>query len=158
MLFTYPLMVVVQDISARIGRVTGQGIAGNLRQHYPNWILQPIVVLLFVANTLNIGADLGAMGEAVRLLVPHLPGWFWVISFGLACTLSQLFLSHQQYVGVLKWLTLVLLSYFGVLAVIHVPWKVVLKSLILPHWSLNSDSWLMVVAILGTTISPYLFF
>jgi Mn2+/Fe2+ NRAMP family transporter len=158
MLFTYPLMVVVQDISARIGRVTGQGIAGNLREHYPNWILQPIVVLLFLANTLNIGADLGAMGEAVRLLVPHLPGWFWVISFGLACTLSQLFLSHQQYVGVLKWLTLVLLSYFGVLAVIHVPWNVVLASLILPHWSLNSDSWLMVVAILGTTISPYLFF
>jgi Mn2+/Fe2+ NRAMP family transporter len=158
MLFTYPLMVVVQDISARIGRVTGQGIAGNLRQHYPNWILQPVVVLLFVANTLNIGADLGAMGEAVRLLVPHLPGWFWVIFFGLACTLSQIFLSHQQYVGVLKWLTLVLLSYFGVLAVIHVPWNVVLESLILPHWSLSSNSWLMVVAILGTTISPYLFF
>lgn len=158
MLFTYPLMVVVQDVSARIGRVTGQGIAGNLRQHYPNWILQPVVVLLFVANTLNIGADLGAMGEAVRLLVPQLPGWAWVIFFGLACTLSQIFLSHQQYVGVLKWLTLVLLSYFGVLAVIHVPWKVVLESLILPHWSLNSDSWLMVVAILGTTISPYLFF
>ena len=158
MLFTYPLMVVVQDISARIGRVTGQGIAGNLRQHYPNWILQPVVVLLFVANTLNIGADLGAMGEAVRLLVPQLRGWAWVIFFGLACTLSQRFLSHQQYVGVLEWLTLVLLSYFGVLAVTHVPWKVVLESLIFPHWSLNSDSWLMVVAILGTTISPYLFF
>lgn len=158
MLFTYPLMVVIQDISARIGRVTGRGIAGNLRQYYPGWILHPIVWLLFVANTLNIGADLGAMAAAIRLLVPSLPGWVWIVFFGLACTVPQLLLSHRLYVGVLKWLTFALFSYFGVLAVIDVNWVEVGKAVVIPHWSLDRGTWMMVVAILGTTISPYLFF
>src|ERR1700758_2113552 len=86
MLFSYPLMVAIQQISARIGRTTGHGIAGNLREHYPNWLLQSIVALLFVANTLNIGADLGAMAESTRLL----------------CTLLQMFVPHERYVRVLK--------------------------------------------------------
>ena len=158
MLFTYPLMVVIQDISARIGRVTGRGIAGNLRQHYPAWVLQPIVALLFIANTLNIGADLGGMAEGVRLLVPPLSGWVWILFFGLTCTVTQVLLSHRLYVLVLKWLTLGLLSYFGVLAVVEVNWAQVARAIIVPHWSFDAQFWLMVVALLGTTISPYLFF
>ncbi len=157
LLFTYPMMVVIQDLSARIGRVTGRGIAGNLRQHYPGWVL-PIVWLLFAANTLNIGADLGAMAEGMRLLVPVSPGWVWIVLFALACTVTQVLLSHRVYVTVLKWLTLGLLSYFGVLVVIDVHWSQLAKALIIPHWSSGVDFWLMVVAILGTTISPYLFF
>ena len=158
MLFTYPLMVVIQDVSARIGRVTGQGIAGNLRQHYQNWLLQTIVLLLLIANTLNIGADLGAMAEATHLLLPHLYAWLWVVFFGALCTLAAVFLSHVRYVSILKWLTLALLSYFAVLLVIRVPWGDVARSTLLPRWSQGGDLWLMVVAILGTTISPYLFF
>jgi Mn2+/Fe2+ NRAMP family transporter len=151
-------MVVIQDISARIGRVTGHGIAGNLRQHYPAWVLQPIVALLFIANTLNIGADLGGMAEGVRLLVPAPSGWLWILFFGLTCTVTQVLLSHRLYVLVLKWLTLVLLSYFGVLAVVEVNWAQVARAVIVPHWSFDAQFWLMVVALLGTTISPYLFF
>ena len=158
MLFTYPLMVVIQDISARIGRVTGRGIAGNIRAHYPGWVLQPIVWLLFAANILNLGADLGAMAEAVRLLVPALSGWVWIIFFGLACTLLPILLSHRIYVGVLKWLTLALFAYFGVLAVVHIDWARVARGVLIPHWSFDVQFWLMVMAILGTTISPYLFF
>jgi NRAMP (natural resistance-associated macrophage protein)-like metal ion transporter len=158
MLFTYPLMVVIQDISARIGRVTGQGIAGNLREHYSEGLLRAVVGLLLIANTLNIGADLGAMSEASRLLLPGPPGWVWVIAFGLILIVAQVFLPYARYVGVLKWLTLVLLSYFAVLAVVHVPWAEVMRLLLLPHWTLRREFWLMVIAILGTTISPYLFF
>jgi NRAMP (natural resistance-associated macrophage protein)-like metal ion transporter len=158
MLFTYPLMVVIQDMSARVGRVTGQGIAGNLRQHYPNWLLQSIVALLVIANTLNIGADLGAMAEATELVLPRLSPWVWVVFFGTVCTLAEVFFSYARYVKVLKWLTLALLSYFAVLLVIKVPWAEVARSMLLPRWSRASDFWLMVVAILGTTISPYLFF
>ncbi len=158
LLLTFPLMVAIQEISARIGRVTGRGIAGNLRQHYPSWLLQSMVVLLLLANTLNIGADLGAMAEAARLLVPALPAWLWVISFGALCTVAAIFLSHLQYVRTLKWLTLVLLSYFAVLMVIRVPWAQVLHQILLPRISRSGEFWLMTVAILGTTISPYLFF
>ena len=121
LLLTYPLMVVIQAISARIGRTTGMGIAGNLREHYPNWLLQVTVGLLFVANTLNIGADLGAMGEAARLLLPAIPGWAYVILFAVICTAGQVFFQYTRYVAVLKWLTLSLFAYFVALFVVHVP-------------------------------------
>jgi NRAMP (natural resistance-associated macrophage protein)-like metal ion transporter len=158
LLFTYPLMVVIQEVSARIGRVTGKGVAGNLQQHYPRWLLHLIVLLLLCANTLNLGADLGAMAEAARLLVPPVPQPLWIVLFGVVCAAVQIWLSHERYVAVLKWLTLVLLSYFGVLAVIHLPWAQVLRGILMPSLSLNGQFWLMVIAILGTTISPYLFF
>lgn len=158
LLLTYPLMVVIQAISARIGRTTGKGIAGNLRQHYPNWLLQVTVGLLFVANTLNIGADLGAMGEAARLLLPAIPGWAYVIFFAVACTAGQVFFQYTRYVAVLKWLTLSLFAYFVALFVIHVPWAELLKGLLWPKLTLDRELWMTVVAILGTTISPYLFF
>jgi Mn2+/Fe2+ NRAMP family transporter len=158
LLFSYPLMVVIQEVSARIGRTTGRGIAGNLRSHYPNWLLQSIVTLLFVANVLNIGADLGAMAESVRLLAPHASGAFLILFFGVLCTLLEIFVSNERYVRLLKWLTLVLLAYFAVLLVVHVPWAEALRGLVWPNWSLSPRFWLMVLAIFGTTISPYLFF
>jgi Mn2+/Fe2+ NRAMP family transporter len=151
-------MVVIQAISARIGRTTGQGIAGNLRKHYPNWLLQTMVVLLFTANTLNIGADLGAMAESARLLVPAVPGWAYVVGFGAFCAAGQLFFHHTRYVAILKWLTLSLFAYFATLCVAHVQWMEFARGLLWPRLSWSRDFWLAVVAILGTTISPYLFF
>ncbi len=158
LLLTYPMMVVIQAISARIGRTTGKGIAGNLRTHYPHWLVLTVVALLFTANTLNIGADLGAMAAAARLLVPSIPGWVYVFSFGLLCALSQIFCSHSRYVALLKWLTLSLFAYFATLCVVRVHWLELVKGLLWPHFSASPDFWLTLVAILGTTISPYLFF
>ena len=158
LLLTYPLMVVIQAISARIGRTTGKGIAGNLRAHYPNWLVLGVVALLFVANTLNIGADLGAMAESGRLMLPLVPGWVYVFGFGLICTLGQMFFHHQRYVAILKWLTLSLFAYFATLCVVHVHWVEFVRGLLWPRLSFSRELWLMVVAILGTTISPYLFF
>jgi NRAMP (natural resistance-associated macrophage protein)-like metal ion transporter len=158
LLFSYPLMVVIQEISARIGRTTGHGIAGNLRKHYPNWLLQSIVALLFIANTLNIGADLGAMAESARLLQLRVPNVLLIFAFGVVCTLLQLLVSHERYVRVLKGLTLVLFAYFGVLLVVRISWAEVLRDLMWPKWSTSESFWLMVLAIFGTTISPYLFF
>ena len=158
LLLTYPLMVVIQAISARIGRTTGKGIAGNLREHYPNWLVLGVVGLLFVANTLNIGADLGAMAESGHLMLPRLPGWAYVVGFGLVCTLGQMLFKHKRYVAILKWLTLSLFAYFATLCVIHVNWAEFAEGLLWPRMSFDREFWLMVVAILGTTISPYLFF
>jgi NRAMP (natural resistance-associated macrophage protein)-like metal ion transporter len=157
MLFSYPLMVAIQQISARIGRTTGKGIAGNLRAHYPNWLLQTLVALLCLANVINIGADLGAMGDAVSLLIggPHL---LYVVLFGALCATLQIFLQYTRYVAVLKWLSLALFAYFGTVMVVHVPWGQVAWGLFVPTFSADGPFWTMVVAILGTTISPYLFF
>ena len=158
LLLSYPLMVVIQEISARIGRVTGEGIAGNLRKHYPKGVLQGVVALVLIANTLNLGADLGAMAEASRLLWARAPTWLWVVFFGLLCTAAQLLLSHERYVTVLKWMTLSLLSYFLVTLVVHIEWSAVMRGILVPHWPGSRDAWLMIIAVLGTTISPYLFF
>jgi NRAMP (natural resistance-associated macrophage protein)-like metal ion transporter len=158
LLLTYPLMVVIQAISARIGRTTGKGIAGNLREHFPNWLVQGVVILLFVANTLNIGADLGAMAESGHLLLPVLPSWIYVIFFGTVCTLGQVLFQHVRYVSILKWLTLSLFAYFATLCVVHVHWSELAAGLFLPRFSTKREFWLTVVAIFGTTISPYLFF
>ena len=158
LLLTYPLMTVIQAISARIGRTTGRGLAGNLREYFPNWLLQSTVGLLFVANTLNIGADLSAMGAASRLLLPAIPAWAFLLLFGVICTAGQVFLKHTRYVAVLKWLTLSLFSYFAVLCVVHVKWSELATGLLLPRFTSERAFWMMVVAILGTTISPYLFF
>jgi NRAMP (natural resistance-associated macrophage protein)-like metal ion transporter len=157
MLFSYPLMAVIQEISGRIGRTTGRGIAGNIRRHYPNWLLQTIVVLLFVANILNIGADLGAMGDASALLIGG-PRLLYVVSFGALCGLLQIFMRYSRYVGVLKWLTLALFAYFGTVMAVRIPWGEAARGLLVPTFSSDSAFWTTVVAILGTTISPYLFF
>jgi NRAMP (natural resistance-associated macrophage protein)-like metal ion transporter len=157
LLFTYPLMVAIQEISARIGRTTGKGIAANLRQHYPNWILQCIVLLLIVANTINIGADLNAMGEATGLLAGG-PKIVYVVFFGVACAVLQVFMQYFRYVSVLKWLTVVLFAYFGTVMVVKVPWGEAAYGFFVPTLSFKVEFWTTVVAIFGTTISPYLFF
>ncbi|HEY6517140.1 MAG TPA: divalent metal cation transporter [Steroidobacteraceae bacterium] len=157
LVLAYPLMVAIQAICARIGRTTGLGIAGNLRKHYPASILSGIVGLLFVANVLNIGADLGAMAESLRLLVA-VPIWLGVLLFGSITVGGQILLKHARYVGLLKWLTLSLLAYFGTLATVRIPWASLIRGLVWPDIRFDQGFWLMVVAIFGTTISPYLFF
>jgi NRAMP (natural resistance-associated macrophage protein)-like metal ion transporter len=157
MLFSYPLMVVIQEISGRIGRTTGMGIAGNICKQYPNWLLQTIVVLLFVANILNIGADLGAMADASALLVGG-PRLVYVVAFGVVCAVLQIFMKYSRYVGVLKWLTLALFAYFGTVMVVKIPWGEAARGFLVPTFSFEPAFWTTVVAILGTTISPYLFF
>src|SRR3954467_13742844 len=109
MVFSYPLMVAAQLVCARIGRVTGQGLAGNLREHMPRWALWPLVTLLLVANTINIGADLGAMGEGIHLLLPGPAGWY-TVGFGLLSLVLEVWVPYHRYVRVLKWLTLALLA------------------------------------------------
>jgi Mn2+/Fe2+ NRAMP family transporter len=158
LLLTYPLIVAVQLLSAGLGRTTGHGIAGNLRRRYPQWIVYTTVASLAVANTINVGADLQAMAEALRLLLPYLPSWAWVVLLGALCTFGQALLAHLRYMAILKWLALVPLAYLGVLVVGHVPWGMVAHGLLQPHLSMQGSFWLMVVAMLGTTISPYLFF
>ena len=157
MLFSWPLMCAIQEISARIGRVTGQGIAGNLKRHYPLGVVYGIVSLLVLANVINIGADLGAMGAALKLLIGG-PTLFYVALFGLATVLLETFSSYSRYVSVLKWLTLSLFAYVGVAFVVHVPWATVGFNLVVPHITFDAPYITAVVAILGTTISPYLFF
>jgi len=157
MLFSYPLMVAAQLICARIGRVTGKGLAGNLREHYPRWALYPLVLLLLVANTINIGADLGAMGAAVRLLLPGQAGWY-TVAFGLLSVVLEVLVPYHRYVRVLKWLTLALLAYVATVFVVKVDWGRVLHDTVLPTISLNKAAVTAIVAIFGTTISPYLFF
>lgn len=157
LLLAYPLMVAIQAICARIGRTTGLGIAGNLRKHYHGSILAVIVGLLFAANVLNIGADLGAMAESLRLLVT-VPTGLGVLLFGSITVGGQVLLKHNRYVAILKWLTLSLLAYFGTLATVRIPWTSFIHGLLWPDMTLHQGFWLMVVAIFGTTISPYLFF
>lgn len=157
MLFSWPLMCAIQEISARIGRVTGYGIAGNLKRHYSRPLLLGTVILLFVANTINLGADLGAMAAALKLVIGG-PQLLYVAMFGAISILLEVFVRYSRYVSVLKWLTLALFAYVGVAFVVRIPWATVGYSLIVPHVQFTPVYLTMVVAILGTTISPYLFF
>jgi len=157
MVFSYPLMVAAQLTCARIGRVTGKGLAGNLREHYPRWALYPLVLLLLVANTINIGADLGAMGAAVQLLVPGEAAWY-TVGFGVLSVALEVFVPYTRYVNILKWLTLALFAYVATVFVVHVDWGQVLHDTLLPRFSFDKAAVTAIVAIFGTTISPYLFF
>jgi Mn2+/Fe2+ NRAMP family transporter len=157
MLFSWPLMAAIQEISARIGRVTGDGIAANLRKHYPVSLLRAIVLLLLVANIINLGADLGAMGDALRLLIGG-PAGLYVVLFAVFCAVLEIFLSYPSYVRILKWLTLALLAYVATALVVHVPWPEVLYRMVVPAVQWRQDYIVVIVAVLGTTISPYLFF
>ncbi len=156
LLFTYPLMAAIQEISARIGRTTGHGIAGNLRRHYPNWILQCIVLLVIVANTINIGADLGAMADALKLVVGG-PNLLYVVAFGIICAVLEIFIPYSRYVSILRWLTFALFAYFGTVLAVKVPWGEAAYGFFVPSFSSDPGFWTVVVAIFGTTISPYLF-
>jgi NRAMP (natural resistance-associated macrophage protein)-like metal ion transporter len=157
MLLTFPLMAAIQEISARVGRVTGHGIAGNVCRHYSATLLNIVVALLFVANTINIGADLGAMADATKLLIGG-PGIVYVLVFGVTSVAAQIFFDYKRYVSVLKWLTLCLFAYVGALAVAHVHWGEALSGILVPRLTWSADYLTTIVAIFGTTISPYLFF
>ena len=157
MLYTLPLMAAVQMVSARIGRTTGRGIAGVLREHYPNGLLQAVVLLLLAANILNLGADLGAMADALNLLLPG-PNWLYVVLFSGICVFMQLVLQYTRYVAVLKWLTLSLFAYLGVVIFAHVAWADLGRAVAIPRIDLSNGGLTTLVALFGTTISPYLFF
>jgi NRAMP (natural resistance-associated macrophage protein)-like metal ion transporter len=157
LLFSWPLMCAIQEISARIGRVTGRGLAGNLKKYFPRWILYALVVLLVVANTINLGADLGAMGAALKLLIPG-DQVQYAAAFGALSLILEVFVQYHRYASVLKWMTVSLFAYFGVAALSHVPWLDVGRHLVLPNIAFRGDYLTVVVAVLGTTISPYLFF
>ncbi|MHB8528879.1 MAG: NRAMP family divalent metal transporter [Caulobacteraceae bacterium] len=157
LLLSWPLMCAIQEVSARIGRVTGRGIAGNLKQHYPVVVVYFLVSLLVVANTINLGADMGAMGAALNLVIGG-PTLLYVVAFGVISVLLEVFVSYARYVSVLKWLTLSLFAYVGVAFVVHTPWASVGYHLVVPNISFKPGYLTVVVAILGTTISPYLFF
>jgi len=157
MLFCFPLMAAIQEISARIGRVTGQGIAGNIRTHYRAWLLRTIVGLLLVANIINLGADLGAMGAALQLLISG-PAGLYVIGFAVGCVSLEVFSRYERYVAILKWISFVLLAYVAVALVIDVPWPLVFYRTFVPNFSFATDYVITVVAVLGTTITPYCFF
>jgi NRAMP (natural resistance-associated macrophage protein)-like metal ion transporter len=157
LLFSYPLMVAIQIISARLGRTTGKGIAGNLRKYYPPWILYGSVSLLVIANTINVGADIGAMADAVRVLIGG-PQLAYVLLFGSVCVAMQVFIAYKRYVSVLRWLTLALFAYIATLFFVHVDLRSLSSSFFVPHVSLDTNYLTAIVAIFGTTISPYLFF
>jgi len=157
MIFTYPLMSGIQMVSARLGCLTGRGLAANIKAEYPKAVLYSIVGLLVLANTINIAADIAAMGEAVRLLLGG-SAHVYSVTFGLLCLVLQVFIPYQNYVRYLKWLTLALLAYVAVVFTIHVPWAEVATRVVWPQLTLNRDSIMMIVAVFGTTISPYLFF
>lgn len=157
MVFTFPLMCAIQEISARIGRVTGRGIAGNIRRTYSPWLLYPVVFLLVLANTLNIGADIGAMGSALQLLVGG-PALLYAIGFAALCLVLEVFITYEKYAHYLKWLTVVLFSYVLTAFFVKIPWRQVALGTLLPAFSRQGNYWATFIAILGTTISPYLFF
>jgi NRAMP (natural resistance-associated macrophage protein)-like metal ion transporter len=157
MVLTYPLMTAIQLVSARIGRVTGSGLAANLREVMQGWLVLVLVALLFLTNTINIGADLAAMGAGAALVVgggEHV----LVIAFALVSLLMQIFLPYRRYARFLKWLTMSLLAYVAVLFMVKVEWGTALRGLVWPSGRLGAKELLTIVAIFGTTISPYLFF
>lgn len=156
--FTFPLMAVVQEMCARIGMVTGEGLAGTIRKHYSRPVIYVVAALLLGANAFNIGADLGAMAQATQLLWPGAPYLLLVIAFGIFSCALQIFTPYAQYARYLKWLALVLFAYIASALLAHLDWGMVLTHSIIPsiHWS--KGSLVLICAILGTTISPYLFF
>jgi Mn2+/Fe2+ NRAMP family transporter len=157
MLFTWPLMAAIQEISARIGRVTGEGIAGNIREHYSAWLLRMIVALLLVANIINLGADLGAMGAALQLLL-HGSTRLYVVVFAAVCALLEVFSRYENYVRILKWTAVSLFAYVATALAVDVPWGRVAYHTFVPYLDWSKDYLVAIVAVLGTTITPYCFF
>ena len=153
---TLPFMVAAQEIAARIGRVTGQGLVGALRAHAPRPVLIGLVWLLVVANVINLGADIGGMADVARMLIGG-PAWLYAGAIALFCATAEIWMAYKRYVILLKWLTLTLLAYVALLFVLHLPWREVLTGMLLPRVAFTRDALTMLVGVLGTTISPYLF-
>jgi NRAMP (natural resistance-associated macrophage protein)-like metal ion transporter len=157
MLFIYPFMAAIQEISARLGRVTGHGIAGNIRRFYPVWMLYATVALLIIANTINIGADIGAMGAAVNLLVGG-PAHLYSVLFTILSVVLQISIPYKRYSAILKWMTFSLFAYVGTIFVVQINWAEVIRGTFVPAISLEKEYLAALIAVLGTTISPYLLF
>jgi NRAMP (natural resistance-associated macrophage protein)-like metal ion transporter len=157
-LFTFPLMSVVQEMCARIGLVTGRGLAANIRLYFPRWVLYLVTILLFIANTLNIGADLGAMAKATQLLIPSLHFGFIIFFFAFLSLGLQIFSTYQNYAKYLKWLAMILLAYVFSALLVDLDWVQIIQSTFIPTITFSKNQIFLITAILGTTISPYLFF
>lgn len=157
MLFSYPLMAGIQEISAWIGRVTGIGNAGNIRRHYSVWVLYPVVALLLIANVINLGADISAMGSALKLLVGG-SALLYSIVFGMFSVIVAILVPYREYAQVLKWSALVLLVYVATACVVQVHWQSAVAGTFIPTISLSTGYMTALTAVFGTTISPYLFF
>ncbi|HEX2960318.1 MAG TPA: Nramp family divalent metal transporter [Ignavibacteriales bacterium] len=156
-LLSYPLMGAIQEISARIGRVTGRGIAGNIRKYYSRWLAFLIVGLMVTANIINIGADIAAMGSSLKLLIGG-PALLYSAVFSLISIYLQIFIPYSKYVRYLKWLTMSLFAYIITVMIVKVPWGTTIFNTFIPNFSLNPVYLTSLIAVLGTTISPYLFF
>lgn len=156
--WTYPLMATVQEMCARIALVTGRGLASNIKSAYSRKVLYFTTMLLFIANTLNIGANLGAMAKAVQLIFPIFNFTFLIIFIGIVGLLLQVFITYQKYAQYLKWLAITLFAYIATGLIINMDWGKILHDGLVPHITFSKDYILMITAILGTTISPYLFF
>lgn len=156
-LFTLPFMIVVQEMCARIGIVTGKGLSGVIKAHYGKRLLFSIVIVLCIVNSVNIGADLAAMSSAANTLL-GLPYFFWLIGFTGLILLLEIFISYRSYAKVLKYLTFALFAYVFTAFMVHQDWGKVVSSTFIPHMTLSKDFLFSIVAVLGTTISPYLFF
>jgi NRAMP (natural resistance-associated macrophage protein)-like metal ion transporter len=154
---TWPMMVAVQSVCARIGRVTGHGLAGNMVQIFPRPVVYVLVGLLLAANTINIGADLAAMGAAAELVVGG-PAHIYTFLFAVVSLLAVVFVPYHRYVNFLKWTTFSLFAYVGVVFAVHIDWRAVAVGALLPRFAMNGETITLIVAIFGTTISPYLFF
>jgi NRAMP (natural resistance-associated macrophage protein)-like metal ion transporter len=156
--FTFPLMAAIQEMCARIGLVTGEGLAANIRRHFPKAALYTCAVVLLIANAFNIGADLGAMSEAARLVIPEFPSWAFLIVFTLISLLLQIYTTYARYAKFLKYLALVLLAYVVSAFMVHIDWAAALHATIIPSIASTKEEIILVCGIFGTTISPYLFF
>ncbi len=158
MLFTFPLMTAVQEACARVGAVTGKGLAASVRDHYSKKVLYPVVALVVTANTFNIGSDIGAMAASTRLLLPNIPFALLAVAFATIILILEIMVSYRTYMHILKWLAMALFAYFITAFMVQVPWTDVLKATLVPHIELNKEFLYIIVGIFGTTISPYLFF
>lgn len=158
MLFTYPLMTAVQEACMRIGAVTGKGLAAVIRENYSRAVLYPVLLLVVAANTLNIGSDIGAMAASIELIFPQVPFAVAAVSIALLVVVLQVFVPYRSYIKLLKWLAVSLFSYLITAFLIDVPWTVALHATLVPQFEWSSSFLFIIVAIFGTTISPYLFF
>lgn len=154
---TWPLMAFVQMMCARIGMVTGRGLAGAMHHKYPRPLILVAAVALFAANSINVGADLSGMSDAASMLT-HVNSLFFVLFFGIGISLATIFFRYYQIATILKWLALVLFAYVITGFIVHPDWRMIARAAFIPTWPKNHEQWGMLVAILGTTISPYLFF
>lgn len=157
-LFQFPLMTAIQEMCARIGLTTGNGIVGVIRRHYSKKVVLPVVGLLLVANTITIGADLGAMGSSIQIITPEIPVFVITIIFAVFILFTEIFFSYVRYARMLKYTSLALFSYVAAAFVVNTDWNQVALSTLVPHFEINSKFLMMFVAFFGATISPYAFF